>query len=254
VQLKTNTIPGWRNVAALAVNRVLKRADEPAPPPTKAVQPPTLPVAEHKPDLPPLDFATGRPVEVKVERDAPVKPAEKAKRAESVSVLEDPVRQRVRDAYVAARFTGVARNSQDLARVRAVIRAAEIYFDDGNVRRAEELLDLAAALQPSSEALPLARLEIALRAGDTESYRRTALRFRENHPRSARWREITAFARTLYLTEAPFTADVMENLGDRAYLQPNWISDGLELAPEFMPGDLRSRVLAIENNQEKEAA
>jgi hypothetical protein len=261
VQAKINTIPGWRSVAALAVNRVLKRGDEADPATEMKAAPPAAPPApEKKPDLPPLDFGTGRPVEVNVERAAGAKPAEKAKRVESVTVLDDPARQRVRDAYVAARFTGVARSSHDLARVRAVIRAAETYFGDGNVRRAEELLDFAAALQPASEALPLARLEIALRLGDSEGYRRTAIHFRENHPRSARWKEISAFARTLYLTEAPFNAEAIDNLGDRAYLRPNWMSDGLELAPEFMPGDLRARVLAIENNQttlaerEKEAA
>ena len=52
------------------------------------------------------------------------KPADKPKRViESVSVLEDAARQRIRDAYVAARFSGVARSSQDLARVRSVIAA-----------------------------------------------------------------------------------------------------------------------------------
>ena len=262
MQLKTNTSLGWRSAAALAVSRVLKRSEEAAAAPqAKAATVPQPAVVEPRPDLPPLDFRTGRPVDVPLERTGTEpKPTEITRHVEKVSVLEDPARQRVRDAYVAARFTGVARTSHDLGRVRAVIRAAEIYHEDGNVRRAEELLELAASLQPSSEALPLARLEIALRLGDSEAYRRTALRFRENHPKSARWKEIVAFARTLYLTEAPFTAEAGDGFGDSAYLRPNWISHGLELAPEFMPGDLRTRVLALAYNQthlaqrEKEAA
>jgi hypothetical protein len=184
--------------------------------------------------------------------------AEKSKRViECVSVLEDAARQRVRDAYVAARFSGVARSSQDLARVRTVIKAAQTYLEDGNQRRAEELLEFATELQPGSEALPLARLELALRLADSEAYRRVALRFRKDHPRSARWKEIVAFARTLYLTEAPFTPDPSDS-GDRAYLRPNWLQDAWQLTPEFMPGDLRARVLAARNDdnepREREAA
>ena len=265
MQAKTaTTIPGWRSAAALAMNRVLKRREEVPASSEASPAPGPAPMAEEKPELPPLDFATGRPVAtVKPVKVQPQAPMEKPNRVEAVLVLADPARQRVRDAYVAARFSGVARSSQDLARVRAVIRASETYFGDGNLRLAEELLDLAIDLQPASEALPLARLEIALRIGDSEGYRRTAIRFRQNHPRSARWKEITAFARTLYLTEAPFTPDPMDSLGDRAYLRPNWISDAWELAPEFMPGDLRARVLALETApdfrtqphlQEKEAA
>ncbi len=249
---------------------MLKKLDEVSAPvtaqPPVAPLPPAPTIVEERVELPPLDFKTGRPVDAKPAALHAVadKAAEKPKRAiESVTVLEDAARQRVRDAYVTARFSGLARSSQDLARVRAVVRAAQIYLEDGNQRRAEELLELATELQPVSEALPLARLELALRVADSEGYRRVALRFRKDHPRSARWKEIVAFARTLYLTEAPFTPDASDS-GDRAYLRPNWLQDAWELTPEFMPGDLRARVLAVRNDpndpndpnelREKEAA
>ena len=159
---------------------------------------PRLSVVEPvKRELPPLDFYTGAPVVMKAEPPKPApepKPIEEVARAvERVSVLEDPARQRIRDAYVAARFVGVARTSHDLANTRHVIKSAQLYFEDGNTGRAEELLDLAAELQPSSEALWLARLELALRMGDAAAYRRTALRFRHHHPNSPRWKEIVAF-------------------------------------------------------------
>ena len=258
--MKTTTIPGWRNAAMLAVNRVLKKrddsdgtGDEPqATEPAPAIE-------RERVELPPLDFATGKPVEIKRVAETP-KPAEKPRPVaivETVAALENPARQRIRDAYIAARFPGVAKSSQEFSRVRAVIKAAQVYFDDTNPRRAEELLDLASELIPASEALPLARLELALRQSDSESYRRTAIRFRKNHPRSARWKEIVAFARTLYLTEAPFTPDPNDAEGDRRYLRPNWLQDTWELAPEFMPADLRARALAIDpelEKTEKEAA
>jgi hypothetical protein len=232
------------------MNRVLKRLDESSRTAEKAE---SAPVALHdepaveRVELPPLDFLTGEPVEI--EPPAPPPPPEPvgipAPRAiEAVTLLEDPARQRVRDAYIAARFPGVARSSRDLARVRSVINAANVYLEDGESRRAEELLDVAAELLPASEKLLLARLELALRLRDSEGYRRTGLRFRERHPRSPHWKYIVAFAQTIYLTEAPFTADVTDPFGDGAYQRPNWLGDALELAPEFAPTDLRKRVLA----------
>ena len=198
-------------------------------------------------ELPPLDFCTGEPVVSKAEPPKPApapKPVDEPVRAvEKVSVLEDPARQRIRDAYVAARFAGVARTSHDLARTRHVIKSAHLYFEDGNTGRAEELLDLATDLQPSSQALWLARLELALRMRDSAAYRRTALLFRHHHPISPRWKEIVAFARTVCITEAPFIASVVDMVGDNAGKRPTWVHDSWELTPEFMPVDLRSRVL-----------
>jgi hypothetical protein len=243
-----------------AVNRVLKKRDESEGPaePLKQAEPAAV-IERERVELPPLDFATGKPVEIKRAAETP-NPVEKPRPVaivETVLALENPAHQRTRDAYIAARFPGVAKSSSEFSRVRAVIKAAQVYFDDGNARRAEELLDLASELIPASEALPLARLELALRQSDSESYRRTAIRFRKDHPRSARWKEIVAFARTMYLTEAPFTPDPGDGDSDRRYLRPNWLQDSFELAPEFNPADLRARVLAIDNDLqklEKEAA
>lgn len=248
--MKTAISPAWREAAATAMNRMLKRLDDSS---RAAVDQPR-PDAQPKPaiiepvqrvDLPPLDFGTGQPVVLKAEPPKPApKPVEKVTRiVEKVSVLEDPAHQRIRDAYVAARFAGVARTSHDLARTRHVIKSAQLYFEDGNTSRAAELLDLAAELQPSSQALWLARLELALRMRDSAAYRRTALFFRQHHPNSPRWTEIVAFARTLCLTEAPFIASAADMVGDNAYQRPSWVQNSWELTPEFMPVDLRSRVL-----------
>lgn len=254
--MKTATNATWRAAAATAVNRVLKRIDDSArtPAPVAHVPAPAYqPVAAEKVDLPPLDFVTGEPVTV----EAAPAPAPAAKAAEAppspppvefVSLLEDPAQQRIRDDYVAARFPGVARNSHDLARSRAVIKAAQVYMEDGDSSRAEELLDLAALLQPSSEALLLARLEVALQQRDSEGYRRTAIRFHHAHPRSAHWKYIVAFARTLYLTEPPFTT--LSDWEERNYQRPNWMGNSWELAPEFNNADLRRRVLGAAPAQE----
>ncbi len=251
--MKTAISPGWREAAATAMSRVLQRLDDSSKAtsreaPQQASRPqPVVVEPVQRVELPPLDFRTGQPVVTKAELPKPApmpKPVEKVARiVEKVSVLEDPARQRIRDAYVAARFAGVARTSHDLAHTRHVIKSAHHYFEDGNTDRAEELLDLAAELQPSCQALWLARLELALRLRDASGYRRTALLFRHHHPNSPRWKEIVAFARTVCITEAPFIANVADMVGDNAYQRPAWVHDSWELAPEFMPADLRTRVL-----------
>jgi hypothetical protein len=250
--VKAATQPSWRAAAALAVNRVLKKIDQsPSSESASRAVPPAPanePIAAERVELPPLDFRTGLPVEIKASPapEPAQKPSESTppRRVEKVSVLDDAGRQRIRDTYVAARFPGVARSSHDLADVEHVTRAAQVYLRDANPRRAEEILELAYALQPEADALLLARLDVALQLGDTDGYRRTALRFRNDHPRSAHWKYIVAFARTLYLTEPPFTLDVRDEFVESTYQRPNWIGNSWELEPEFSPRDLRARVLA----------
>src|SRR5947208_490236 len=102
----------------MAVTRVLMKLDDgeivPPPPQTLAQVVAAQPAKAERVELPPLDFVTGAPVAVAAVTvaDPQLESAriEKAARVlERVATLDDPVRQRVRDRYVAARFPGVAR-------------------------------------------------------------------------------------------------------------------------------------------------
>ena len=242
------------DLLAFGANRLMKRfnATPPAQPKaaktviTKAVVEPPVRV-----DLPPLEFTGSVPSRAPVappvvEPQAEAKPIPVERKIPRVSVLEDATRQRIRDRYVAARFPGVARTSADLAIVEAVIKSANLYYEDGDAARAEELLDVAAMLQPEAEALWLARLELALLLCDSENYRRVAISFRSHHPNSVKWPEVAALARSLYLSDAPFAGHEetsgLANFG--SYLPPNWLRDSWELAPKFKPADLRLCVIA----------
>ena len=224
-----------------ATGAAASRSTEPVP----AEGPP----AEEKRDLPPLDFFTGESGPVPEPPAGPVLAPEENPPAPQPDtgyrMLDDPALQRIRDQYVAARFTGVARTSMDLVDVRRTIAAAHTYLDDGKGHLAAELLELAAAIQPASERLWLAALELALRMGDAEGYRRAAFGLRRNQPHTPAWSEVAALARTLCLTDEPFScAESIEAAdsgpGPRV---PNWLRDGWELAPEFTHADLRAHVL-----------
>src|SRR5947207_3876613 len=78
------------------------------------------------------------------------------KAVEAAKVAARSAADELLSRYAAARFPGVLRGIADLGRIAHVIKSARIYLEDGSVRRAEELLDLACRLQPETEALWLA--------------------------------------------------------------------------------------------------
>ena len=156
-------------------------------------------------------------------------------------------RDAVLSRYAAARFPGVLRNAADLGRIAHVIKSARNYLDDGNVRRAEELLDFARKVHPQVEALWLARLELAMRVTDAEGYRAVALAYRDAHPDSLLWAEVAAFARSLCLTDDAFSTDEEPSI-----LRRDWLHTRFESSPESTPRDLRCRILHA--NDERVAA
>jgi hypothetical protein len=87
-----------------------------------------------------------------------------------------------RDRYIHARFPGFPRSARDLADVPAVLKAAAIYFDDGLVELARELLWMASESHGGAEALWLARLELAFLARDCEDYATCEGQFLERYP------------------------------------------------------------------------
>jgi hypothetical protein len=248
--VKTTSKPAWQ-VAARAVQRLLNGSGDTSvatiASPSAGPAPRPEPREEPRPDLPPLDFFTGEPATAFVTESAP-EPAEPDPAPEPAAsaaheVLEDPACQRVRDQYIGERFMGVARSSADLVNVRRTISSAHTYLEDGQVPRACELLELASAIQPTAERLWLATLELALRVGDAEAYRRAAVGLRRHHPASSAWPEVAALARTLCLTDEPFNngAEALDAApGPR---KPNWLRESWELTPEFTHADVRKHVL-----------
>jgi hypothetical protein len=149
----------------------------------------------------------------------------------------------VRRRYILARFPGVLHSLADLGRIAHVIKSARIYLEDGNVRRAEELLDLARCLHPETEALWLARLELAMRVGDADGYRFVALAYREQHPDSLLWAEVAAFGRSLCLADEAFLTDEEPSMLKRDWLQTRW-----EPSPDVTCADLRRLLNATQES------
>ncbi len=149
----------------------------------------------------------------------------------------------IRDRYIAARFPGRFRRTDDLADARDVIDTARLYFDEAKMDRALELLDLAILQAPSCETLQLARLEIAFVLRQAELFSSCAREFRTRHGDSKAWIEVARLGRTIAPSDELFGA----RQGPRLYDHygpwphtPNWIGASWDLSSEVLAAEFRA--------------
>ena len=148
--------------------------------------------------------------------------------------------RRIRDRYISARFPGVARSAADLECVERVVKCARLYFEDGQLSAALELLDMAIEQDSRAEALWLAQLEILFLAGDRACFVECARAFRALHAASGQWPEVARLGHALAPGEKLFGAK-----GDRRDHEhygpwpdlPNWIQANWDLTPEVLAAD-----------------
>lgn len=165
---------------------------------------------------------------------------------DAAAAIEDDPRtgegrcRRIRDRYIGARFPGVARCAADLADPRRVIKAARLYFEDGQPESALELLDIAILQDSRAEALWLAQLEILFLGRDTQRYVETARAFHALHPSAATWPEVARLGRALVPNESLFGSVT----GPRSHDHygpwpdlPNWIEASWDLTAEVVAAD-----------------
>ena len=147
---------------------------------------------------------------------------------------------RIRDRYISARFPGVARCAADLESSERMIKAARLYFEDGQSDTALELLDVAIEQDSRAEALWLAQLEIVFLGRDAARYVECARAFRALHPASAAWAEVSRLGRALAPAEALFGAASgprdHDHYGPWPDL-PNWIQANWDLTAEVVAAD-----------------
>jgi len=200
---------------------------EKAPPTATAVSTPAKapagaaekPAGSWKPEKPLLD-------------DAP-KASDTAVRRPNRTKPTPFMRQKIRDRYLAARFPGSRRTDADLANTDEVIKAARLFFEDGDADRACEWLAFASDANPD-EGLWLAQLEILFLKRNGEVYTELAGEYRERFPESTHWGDVARMGARIVKGEALFAgAEQPEGSGDDHYgLWPqmqNWIRAPFDL-------------------------
>jgi hypothetical protein len=63
----------------------------------------------------------------------------------------DIARRRIRDRYLAVRFPGAPHTDEDLQDSAGVVKSARLYFEDGDIDRACELLEFAGEVNHADE-------------------------------------------------------------------------------------------------------
>jgi len=171
---------------------------------------------------------------------APAPIANEGSAAEDAPAGYDARSRRIRDRYISARFSGVARCAADLEAPGRVVKAARLYFEDGLVDTALELLDVAIEQNSRAEELWLAQLEILFLGRNAPRFVETARAFRAMHPASEAWNEVARLGRALVPSEGLFGPAAgprdHDHYGPWPDL-PNWIQANWDLTAEVVAAD-----------------
>lgn len=158
-------------------------------------------------------------------------------------------RQRIRLRYFKARFPDVPPPSEASRDPTALIRAARLYFEDGEAGQAAELLQLAAEFMPDQIRILLAKLEIHYLRRDAAGFAETARMIAERFPGSALWADVARLGRRL-VPRDPLFADPAAVAGAPGPDAPweetrNWIEAPGDFSADVLAVDFRKRVLSL---------
>ena len=166
--------------------------------------------------------------------------------APSEPLTLDTRARKIRERYMSARFPGVVRSAADLHSEEMVIKSARLFFEDGQVELALELLDLAIEENCRCEAVRLAQLEILFLTRDAKGYVERASAYRSAHPTSEAWAEVKRLGQALAPGEALFGSASgprdHDHYGPWPHL-PNWIQANWDLTAEIVAADFHRAVM-----------
>jgi hypothetical protein len=163
--------------------------------------------------------------------------------------LPEHVRVRIRERYFKTRFPDVPVPSPGSSDCSAIVKAARLYFEDGDTGRAVELLRLSSEMMPRVERILLAKLEIHYLDHNETAFTETARTFAERFPGSSEWPAVARLGWRLAPNEALFAnarpAKVARDEQYGAWPEvPNWIEAPWDLTGEVLAVELRGRILA----------
>ena len=204
-------------------------------------------------------FGTAEAAAPRVARTASPTRASRAAPARKVEALEwvsapprltapEARRARMRDRYIAARFPGVLRGSEDLNAIEYVIKVARHHFEEGRLDDAAELFQLAIDQSPREPALRLAQLEITFLARDAATFTRLARSLHAAIPGLPEWDEVVRLGHALSPAEPMFALAGQDDDGHYGPWpeMPNWIQASWDLTSEVFAADFHRAITAQE--------
>ncbi len=228
------------------------RASTPAAPPARKPQAPPKTVSTRPPELYLLEWEPKKDSEPEVIQASVVGPVSPDSPLNSVnpvtSASHDVMRAKLRDRYIAIRFPGVARSSDDLRDAERVIKGVRLYFEEQKFDRADELLELAIGQAGSARLLRLARLELAYLRRDAAGFTEFARDFCSVYPGSVEWLEVARLGRALAPAETALFGNAQGARAQDSYGpwpdMPNWLQASWDLTPEVLGADFHREMSA----------
>jgi pilus assembly protein FimV len=180
-------------------------------------------------------------VEPEMDREAPVIP---------------PNARELRQRYLEERFPEVLNRTLDLDDPRSVVKSARLFYEDGAMPRAVELLQFAIEDDPAELRPWLALFEIFRLERLTGEYAELARRFYEHHGASDAWRKVRYFGREIDPGNFLYREDVdaLETItptstprhppGERFDpVQENWLDAPMGFDNQVLANELRQALM-----------
>ncbi len=193
---------------------------------------------------------------------------EHPQRAEIASDAELTTRIPVEDAedlrrrYIEERFPEIVTRMIVLEDPDSVVKGARLFYEDGAVTRAVELLQFAISGRPEEIKTWLALFEIFRLERLTGEFADLARRFQQHHGQSEHWRKVQYFGReidpgnALYQEEAPNTLETIGPREARRFaaaaagatsfdpIEENWLNAPMDFENEVLANELRKALMA----------
>jgi pilus assembly protein FimV len=164
----------------------------------------------------------------------------------------------LRRRYIEERFPEITKGAIVLDDADSVVKGARLFYEDGAVTRAIELLQYAVERKPEEIKAWLALFEIYRLERSTAEFAELARRFKESHGKTDYWRKVQYFGReidpgnTLYQEEPLNTFETIgpsqaKKLAAAASFDPvaeNWLGAPMDFENEVLANDLRKALMA----------
>lgn len=166
----------------------------------------------------------------------------------------------LRRRYIEERFPEIANRTLALEDPKSIVKGARLFYEDGALPRAVELLQFAIDDKPAEVRTWLALFEIFRLERLTGEFAELARRFHEQHGNSEHWRKVQYFGREIDPANPLYKEDAintLETIGPReakrvaaagAAVDPiaeNWLDAPMDFENEVLANELRQSLMTV---------
>ena len=177
--------------------------------------------------------------------------------AQLTTRIPGPDPELLRRRYLGERFPEIENGTLDIANPDSVVQGARLFYEDGSLPRAVELLQFAIEERPGEMKPWLALFEIFRLENLAGEFGTLASRFREHHGASDAWRKVQFIGREIDPQNPLYRDDTFNGLETIGHLQEararaiafdplaeNWLNAPMDFTSDALATELRRALLA----------